>query len=436
MTGSLLALVLLIAMIGLIVARVHVAVAMFVTAALGFGLITNWNALFNLLNNMPWGRVSYYGLTVIPLFVLMGQLALHGGFGRSLFEGVRTWVGHRPGGLAIAALLGCGAFSSISGSSVATGATMGGVALPEMKRYNYSGSLSTGTLAVGGTLGILIPPSIILVIYASLVEQSIGAMFVAAVVPGLIALLGYIATVAIIVWLDPAAGPSAPRVPFRDRFRIVYDLIPITSIFAIVIGGIYLGMFTPTEAGAIGVFLVALAAFLRGELDASKVHAALMDTARTTAMIFLILIAAELYGSFIAVSGVTRAITDLIMGSDLSPYIILICILLIYLIGGFVMDAMSMILITVPVFYPVLATLDFGLSPDAFAIWFGILALIMVEMGLITPPIGLNVYVVNSIAKDVPIVQTFKGVVPFLISDIIRVGLLITFPWFALWWMV
>ncbi|WEX09685.1 TRAP transporter large permease [Chelativorans sp. AA-79] len=435
MSGPVLALLLFAAMIGLIVARMHVGVAMFVTGALGFGILTSSNALFNLLNNMVWSRVSHYSLTVIPLFVLMGQVALHGGFGKSLFNGIRSWVGHRPGGLAIASIIGCGAFGAISGSSVATGATMGSVALPEMRRYGYSGVLSTGSLAAGGTLGILIPPSVILVIYAILTEQSIGALFLAALVPGILAVIGYVITVRIFVAVDPESAPLAPRVGWASRLRVVNDVWPVVLIFLAVIGGIYLGVFTPTEAGAIGVFLVAVAAFMRGEMDGSRLVASLLETARTTAMIFLILIAAELYGSFITVSGLTRMFTEALGDAQISPYLVLLAILLFYLVGGCVMDSLSMILITIPVFYPVLSTLDFGLSPDGFAIWFGILALTLVEMGLITPPVGLNAYVINSLARDIPITQTFRGVVPFLASDIVRVALIILFPALALWWM-
>lgn len=435
MSGPVLAIVLFGAMIGLIVLRMHVGVAMFVTGALGFGMLTNWHALFNLLNNLTWSRVSHYSLTVIPLFVLMGQLALQGGFGRSLFNGIRSWVGHRPGGLAIASIIGCGAFGAISGSSVATGATMGSVALPEMRRYGYSGVLSTGSLAAGGTLGILIPPSVILVIYAILTEQSIGGLFLAAVVPGVLAVLGYVLVVRLMVAKNPESAPLAPRMGWRERARVVNDIWPVSLIFLSVIGGIYLGVFTPTEAGAIGVFLVGVASLLRGEMDTRRLVESLLETARTTAMIFLILIAAEMYGSFLAVSGLTRTLTDALASAPISPYLVLLAILAFYLVGGCVMDSLSMILITVPVFYPVLSSLDFGLSHDGFSVWFGILSLILVEMGLITPPVGLNAYVINSLARDIPITQTFRGVLPFLASDLVRVALIIAFPAIALWWM-
>jgi tripartite ATP-independent transporter DctM subunit len=435
MSGSVLALLIFAAMIGLIMARMHVGVAMFLTGAVGFALITNWNALFNLLNNLAWSRVSHYSLSVIPFFVLMGQLALRGGFGRSLFNGIRAWVGHRPGGLAVASIIGCGAFGAICGSSVATGATMASVALPEMRRYNYSGAIATGALAAGGTLGILIPPSVILVIYAILTEQSIGGLFLAAIVPGLIAILGYVLTVRITVAFNREAAPPTPRAEWRQRLAVLNDIWPVALIFVAVIGGIYAGVFTPTEAGAIGAFLVGALALLRGHMDREKLVRSLLETARITAMIFLILIAAEIYGAFIAVSGLTRMLTGLLVEANISPWLVLLAILAFYLIGGCVMDSLSMILIAVPVVFPVLSTLDFGLTHDQFAVWFGILTLMLVEMGLVTPPVGLNVYVINSLARDVPITETFKGVLPFIGSDLVRVMLIVLFPVLAVWWM-
>ena len=417
----------------LIALRMPVAVAMFAVGGFGFASLAGWPAFLNLLNTVPFSRASGYTLSVLPLFLLMGQFATRAGLGRSLFDSARAWVGHRRGGLAISTICGCAAFGSICGSSLATGATMASVALPEMKRHGYSGALATGSLAAGGTLGILIPPSVILVIYAIITEQSIGKLFLAALIPGIIATVGYSAAIGAYVRLHPEAGPVAPAVPFGERVRSLGAVWPVAAIFLVVIGGIYLGVFTPTEGAAIGAAATALLAILYGRLTWASFASSVLETAQATAAIFLILIGAEIYNSFLALSRIPVELAGALAGSGLAPMSILIGILLIYLILGCVMDSLAMILLTVPVFFPLVTGLDFGLTEEEVAIWFGILALIVVEVGLITPPIGLNVYVINSLADGVPLGESFRGILPFLLSDFVRVAIILAVPATCLW---
>ena len=417
----------------LITLRMPVAIAMFMVGSFGFISLAGLQAFLGLLNTGPFGRVSGYTLSVLPLFLLMGQFAVRAGLGRSLFDSARAWVGNYRGGLAISTIFGCAAFGSICGSSVATAATMGSVAIPEMRRFGYSDGLITGTLAAGGTLGILIPPSLILVIYAVITEQSIGKLFLAALIPGIIATLGYSLTVGIYVRLKPSAAPLIQGVPIQKKVRSLVPVIPVATIFLLVIGGIYFGVFTPTEGAAIGAAATFLLACVLGRLDWSGFVTSVLETAQATAAIFLILIGAEIYNGFLALSGIPSELAGLFEDSGLAPMLILIGILLLYLILGCVMDSLAMILLTVPVFFPLVTGLDFGFSADEIAIWFGILTLIVVEVGLITPPLGLNVYVINSLAKDIPLASSFKGILPFLLSDIVRIGIILALPATCLW---
>ncbi|MDE2676076.1 MAG: TRAP transporter large permease [Paracoccaceae bacterium] len=417
----------------LITLRMPVAIAMFVVGSFGFISLAGLQAFLGLLNTGPFGRVSGYTLSVLPLFLLMGQFAVRAGLGRSLFDSARAWVGNYRGGLAISTIFGCAAFGSICGSSVATAATMGSVAIPEMRRFGYSDGLITGTLAAGGTLGILIPPSLILVIYAVITEQSIGKLFLAALIPGIIATLGYSLTVGIYVRLKPSAAPLIQGVPIQKKVRSLVPVIPVAAIFLLVIGGIYIGVFTPTEGAAIGAAATFLLACVLGRLNWSSFVTSVLETAQATAAIFLILIGAEIYNGFLALSGIPSELAGLFEESGLAPMSILIGILFLYLILGCVMDSLAMILLTVPVFFPLVTGLDFGFSEEAIAIWFGILTLIVVEVGLITPPLGLNVYVINSLAKDIPLASSFKGILPFLLSDIVRIGIILALPATCLW---
>ncbi len=432
MTGPALAGSLFVVLLIFIGLRMPIAIALFMVGAIGMTMETSFEQLLIWLEAAPVGRTASYPLSVIPLFLLMGHLALHCGLSSVLYESARAWFGHRRGGIAVATIGGCAAFGAICGSSIATGATMAAVSLPEMRKLGYSGALSTGCLAAGGTLGILIPPSIILVIYAIITEQSIGDLFLAAVIPGLLAMLYYIIAIIIYVRFSPESVTAAERVGWKQRIISLKYVWPILVIFFVVIGGIYEGVFTPTEGAAVGAASTGVMAWFR-KISWEAFKEALIDTAKITGMIYLILIGAEIYGSYMALSELPLSIAEMISGTQLSPYMVVILILVIYIGLGAVMDGLAMILITVPVFLPILLGLDLGMSNEAKAIWFGILVLSVVETGLITPPVGLNVYVINSLAPDVSLVDTFRGVTPFVISDLFRLATIVGFPAVALW---
>jgi tripartite ATP-independent transporter DctM subunit len=419
--------------LALCAARLPIAIAMFLAGAFGYVQIAGLDRLLIFLNEAPYSRVATYDLSVVPLFLLMGQLATNGGLSRSLYRAARAWLGHYPGGIAIATIGGCAAFGAICGSSIATGATMSSVALPEMRRYGYKGSFATGALAAGGTLGILIPPSIIMVIYSILTEQALGTLFLAAIVPGLISTAGYALAALVYVRITPDAAPGAERLPFSERFASLAALGPIALIFAIVVGGIYLGVFTPTEGAAVGAAATGALAWAMGDLNREGLIDAVMETAKLTGMIFIILIGAEVYASFLALSRTPQALATWITGAGFEPLVVLGAIIAVYFVLGCVMDGIPMILLTVPVFFPIISGLDFGMGAEATAIWFGILIVIVVEVGLITPPVGINVYVINSMAKDIPLAETFKGILPFLMSDVCRIVLILLFPITCTW---
>jgi C4-dicarboxylate transporter, DctM subunit len=422
-------------MLLLLVIRVPIGIAMFMVGFGGYLYFTdgNWFALLNSLKNLAYARLSNYDLVVIPLFLLMGQFATHGGLSRALFRFVNAFIGHRKGGIAMAAIGACAGFGAICGSSLATAATMGQVALPELRRYGYAGSLATGALAAGGTLGIMIPPSVPLVIYAILTQESIGKLFVAAVLPGIIAMLGYMLVVKIFVSLWPHAGPAGPRVPWSERLRSMFVVLPVLLVFLVVIVGIYGGWANPTEAAAIGAAACGALA-IGGGMRLHGLIESVLGTAQATAMIFLVLLGADMMNTTLALSQMPVELAGWVKASGFEPLLVMALILIIYIFLGCVMDALAMILLTIPIFYPLVMALDFyGLSYDDKSIWFGILALMVVEIGLVHPPVGMNVYIINRLAKDVPLVETFKGVVPFLLSDAVRITLLVAFPILSLY---
>jgi tripartite ATP-independent transporter DctM subunit len=434
MSGATIALLLFAGMLALMALRVPIALAMMVPGAVGYVALSGWTPFTHFLKGLAWARLANYDLTVIPLFLLMGAFATQGGLSRSLFAAASSLVGHLRGGLAMAAVMACAAFGSVCGSSVATAATMAKVALPEMRRHHYSGRLATATLAAGGTLGIMIPPSVVLVIYGILAQQNIAKLFAAAIIPGLIATLGYCIAIAIYVRLNPEHGPPTERATFAQRAAALKDVWPIASIFLVVFGGIYGGWFTPTEAAAVGAAATLLAALLRRELTWAGFLECFYDTAVTTGMIFLIFLGADIMNAALALSQFPAALANFVQNAGLPPLAVVAAILVFYVILGCVMDELSMILLTLPIFLPTVLGLDlFGLPGDAKLIWFGILVLMVVEIGLIAPPVGLNVYVINGLAKDVPISESYRGVVPFLISDVIRTLLLLCFPAICLW---
>ncbi len=419
-------------LLGLMVLRVPIGVAMLLVGAGGYAALQGLAPLLALLKTLPLDRFASHSLAVVPLFLLMGEFATRAGLNRDLFAAAGALAGHRRGGIAMAAVGASAGFAAVCGSSLATAATMGQVALPEMRRLGYSGALATGALAAGGTLGILIPPSIVLVLYAILTQQNIVALFAAALIPGLLAAAGYVAAIAVYVRRRPDAGPARPRAAAVGRRAALLRAWPVLAIFLLVIGGLYAGAFTPTEGAAVGVVATAAVAVVRGMRLAGLIES-LRGAVAITGMVFLILLGAELFNVFLALTQAPQAAAAAVAAAGWPPYLVLAAMLLAYLVLGCVMDSLSMILLTIPTFFPVLMALDFGLTPDETAIWFGILALIVVEVGLITPPVGLNVYIIHGLARDVPLSETFRGVLPFLAADAVRVGLIIAVPGLALW---
>jgi tripartite ATP-independent transporter DctM subunit len=412
----------------LLVLRVPLGPAMLLVGMGGYIALSGVGPLLNYLKSGAYWAFASYDFSVIPMFLLMGQLAARSGLSSRLFDAANAFVGHRRGGVAMAAVGGCAAFGAICGSSLATAGTMARVALPELERYRYSGALATGALAAGGTLGILIPPSVVLIVYAVAVQANIVTMFEAALIPGLIALAGYLLTIAIYVRVVPAAGPVGRRAGRGERRRALVDTWPTVLLFLVVIGGIYAGWFNPTEAAAIGVCGAALLAWLGGGLDRDGLRAVLLDVAASTAMIFMILLGAHFLNIFLALAGFPAWIAELAAGSGLSPWLILASMILLYFVLGCFMDSLAMIFLTVPVFWPIVAGLDFGLSPGDLQVWFGIIVLVVVELGLITPPVGINLLIINAAAPGVSLRQTIVGTLPFLVSGLLRVILLVAFP--------
>ena len=414
-------------MLVLMAVRTPIAIAMFAAGVVGYVAQAGWLPLASFLNTQAFARFASYDLSVIPLFILMGNFATQGGISKALFGFAAAVMGRFRGGLAMAGVLACAAFGAICGSSVATAATITSVALPEMRRHGYSGRLATGTLAAGGTLGILIPPSVPLVIYAILAEQNIAKLFAAAMVPGIIAMLGYMAAIAIYVRLVPGQAPEHDEAP-RLTLAALWGIGPIAIVFLIVFGGIYTGKFTPTEGAAVGAAATFVAALLKREITWAKFKNCFYATAEASAMIFMIFLGADLMNAALALTQVPGQLAAVVQGWGLAPLAVVAAILLFYVVLGSVMDELSMILLTIPIFFPMVMGLDFGMPKESVAIWFGIMVLMTVGFGLLAPPVGLNVYVVNALAKDVPIAESYRGVMPFLISDTLRTLLLLFFP--------
>jgi C4-dicarboxylate transporter, DctM subunit len=433
MSPLMLTLMIFVIMLVLMAIRVPIAICMFAAGCIGYVVQAGWSPFSNFLNTQAFARFASYDLSVIPLFILMGHFATQGGISKALFGFASAVMSRFKGGLAMAAVLASAAFGAICGSSVATAATITSVALPEMKRHGYSGRLSTGTLAAGGTLGILIPPSVPLVIYAILAEQNIAKLFAAAMVPGIIAMVGYMIAIAIYVRLVPGHAPENDAVSEKINAQSMMGIVPIAIVFLIVFGGIYGGLFTPTEGAAVGAASTFVAALIKGELTVSKLKHCFYATAEGSAMIFMIFIGADVMNSALALTQVPAQLASLVQGWGLAPLMVVSAILLFYVVLGAVMDELSMILLTIPIFFPMIMGLDFGMPKESVAIWFGIMVLMTVGFGLLAPPVGLNVYVVNGMAKDVPISESYRGVMPFLISDVFRTLLLLFFPGISLW---
>jgi len=393
---------------------------------LGFSYVVNLEAGLSLLVRDVWDVFSSYGLTVIPLFVFMGQIAFHSGISRRLYDSAYVLLGHRRGGLAMATVGACAGFSAISGSTNATAATMATVTLPEMRRYNYDMSLATGTVAAAGSLGILIPPSVIFIVYGILTEQSIGKLFAAGILPGILLSCLFLLTIHLQVMKNPSLAPPGPKTSLKEKFRSFVGVLETLLLFAMVMGGIFFGIFTPTEAAAAGAFFTLLIAILRGQLTWRGFVQSLADTTRISCMVMVIVTGATIFGHFMAITRVPYDLAGWVSSLPLHRSAIMGVIILVYLFGGCFMDALAMIMLTIPIFYPVAETLGFD------PIWFGVVIVLITEMGVITPPVGVNVYVVYGVAKDVPLETIFKGVFPMLLALLFCNLILLLFPQIAL----
>ncbi|EKE43059.1 hypothetical protein OCGS_2650 [Oceaniovalibus guishaninsula JLT2003] len=419
----------------LVFARVPIGFAMALVGTVGFASMRGWDATGAMVGTTVFDTGLSYTLSVVPLFILMGNVLAQSGIAHGLFAGADRIFGRMKGGLALATVLSCGGFSAVSGSSLATAATMSQVALPPMRRFGYSDSLAAGSIAAGGTLGILIPPSIILIIYGLITESDIGDLFIAGLLPGALGIVLYMVAVMVTVRLRPGTAPDVtdPRPMTR---RDVTGVLGTLALFAFIMGGIYGGFFTPIEAGGMGAaFAIVLALVIRG-LTRRGARTAVIGTIRSTAMIFAIIIGAEIFSTFVNFAGLPDALVGFIYDLDISAWAVIAVMVLIYLVMGCVFESLSMILLTVPVFYPVVAQLDFGSGvlgdPDAVLIWFAIVVVVVTEISLITPPVGMNVFVMRSVIPDIELMTVFRGVLPFWIADIVRLILLVTIPWFSL----
>jgi C4-dicarboxylate transporter, DctM subunit len=437
MSGIQLALLIFGCMLMLMALRVPIAISMFVAGVTGYLIQRGWAPLASFLNNQAYARFASYDLSVIPLFILMGHFATQGGISKALFAFAAGVMGRFRGGLAMAAVFACAAFGAICGSSVATAATITNVAYDEMRKHGYSGRLTTGTLAAGGTLGILIPPSVPLVIYAILTEQNIAKLFMAAMVPGILAMLSYMIAIALYVRFVPGHAPEHDEVAKNNMGTALSGILPIGVIFVIVFGGIYGGIFTPTEGAAVGAFCTFVAALLKREMSWEKFKTCFYATAESSGMIFLIFLGADIMNAALALTQVPGQLAEVVGSWGLAPVMVVACIMLFYVVLGAVMDELSMILLTIPIFFPMIMGLDFGMSKEHTAIWFGVMVLMTVGFGMLAPPVGLNVYVVNSMTKNkgdaVPIAESYRGVLPFLAADTVRALLVLFFPVISLW---
>lgn len=407
--------------------RIPLAVAMAIAGLVGMGLLRGWQPAFASTSQVIFETGFHYVLSVIPLFVLMGNLVARAGMARELFTAANAFVGHRKGGLAMASIIASGGFGSICGSSIATAATMTRVAYPEMKSHGYKDTLATGAIAAGGTLGILIPPSTILVIYGIITETDIGKLFVAGILPGLVAITCLCLGVVYVTWRDPAAGPRAERFSWAERLKAIRGIWGVVVLFGLVIGGIYGGVFTATEGAGVGAAGAFFFALLRGSLTPRVLMDILVESTRTTAMLFTILIAAMIFTNFINFTTMPGDLRDFVLQFSPNPIMVVVMMMGIYLLLGMVMEELAIVLLTIPVFFPVITGLGFD------PVWFGILIVTIVEIGMISPPVGLNLFVINSLLPNVKLGTIYRGVWPFVMADIVRLGILIAFPAISLW---
>jgi C4-dicarboxylate transporter, DctM subunit len=427
MSSDMVALAGFVALFVLMLLRVPVGMAMGLVGVTGFGYIVGSGPALKMVGQTSMRTVTDWNFAVVPLFLLMGSFATTSGMSRELFRAANSLLGHLRGGLGIATIAACGGFAAICGSSVATAATFSRVAYPEMRRYGYPQSFATGVIAAGGTLGIMIPPSTVFAVYGLITEQDIGKLFVAGILPGILAIFMYMATITVIGYARPGFLPAGRRTDWAERIDAMRDVWATLLLFVFVIGGIYGGIFTATEAagmGAGGAFLIGIA---RGRLSRADIVRSLLEATRTTAAVFTVLIGAILFGYFLTITQTPQKVTEFLTGLGLGRYGVLALIMLMYLVLGCLMDALAMIILTVPIVFPVIKELGFD------PIWFGVIIVVTVELGLIHPPVGMNIFVIKSVIEDAKISTIFYGVLPFIITDIVRLILLIAFPMIALW---
>jgi tripartite ATP-independent transporter DctM subunit len=408
----------------LLIFRMPIAYAMALSGFLGFAWLVSPDAAFRVVSKDLYATFSSYSLSVIPMFIFMGFLAFYSGIGARLFTFAYRLMGHYPGGLAIATQATCALFGAVCGSNTATAATIGAIAIPEMKKYRYADTLSTASVAAGGALGVLFPPSVIFIVYGMSTEQSIGKLFMAGIIPGFLLMFAYMATIFILARRNPALGPAGPRFSWRQRIAALKGGIwEVCVVFSLSLGGLFAGWFTPTEAGAVGAGGVFFLTLFQGKLRWEGLKRALTDSTRTTAMIMLLVAGAVIFGRFMAVSRIPFALATWAGDLAMPPFVVMGVILLIYLVLGFFIDALALVLLTIPIFYPVVVDV-LGYDP----IWFGVIMVMVVAMGVITPPVGMNVYIIKGIATDVPLEKIFRGIWPFLGALIICIVLLMIFP--------
>jgi tripartite ATP-independent transporter DctM subunit len=416
------------ALFALVFLRMPIGVAMLAVGLVGFAELVNWRAALAMLGTTVFDAARSYTLSVLPLFIVMGNLLTRAGVSRELFGAAYAVLGHRRGGLAMATILAAGGFSAVSGSSLATAATMTKVAMPEMRRYGYAPGFAAGAVAAGGTLGILIPPSVILVIYGLLTQSDIGKLFIAGILPGVLGVVMYVGAAAATTALRPALGPPGERHALRQRLRALRGAAPTLGLFVVILGGIYLGVFTPTEAAGVGAMAALAIALARGAVDRHGLMEALVESGRTTAMLFTVIMGALVFGNLVNVAGFPDTLRALVERSALGPWAVVTLIAAIYLVLGCVLESLSMILLTVPVFYPMVQMLELGLDPESALIWFGIVVVVATEISLLTPPVGMNVFVLRGLLPDVPLGAIYRGVTPFWLVDILRLGVILYLP--------
>ncbi len=427
MTGIIVGLVGIFGFFILIVLRMPISIAMAIVGFIGLCILLSPSAALTIVATSIYDNFASYTLSVVPMFILMGFLAYYSGIGSSLYQFAYKLAGHLPGGLAIATQVTCGLFGAVSGSNTATAATIGTIAIPEMKKYGYDDSLSTASIAAGGALGVLIPPSVVFIVYGIATEQSIGQLFISGIFPGILLMVLYVLTIMFLIWRKPELGPRGPKSTWGETLATLRGgLIEVFIIFMITLGGLYLGWFTPTEAGAVGACLVLVISLVERKMGWNEIRLSLTETTRTTAMIMFLLAGAIIFGQFMAVSRIPFEVAGWTASLPLPPFVIMGLIILIYLILGFFIDALALILLTIPVFYPVVTALDYD------PIWFGVIIVLVCAAGVITPPVGVNVYIIKGVAKDVPIETIFRGIWPFLIALIICIIILFIFPQIAI----